>query len=394
MRSYLTATVSLLLLCTVSSGAEPPVDSTTADALVTRTVLRQPGEDGVHTSRIPGLATTPAGTVVAVFDLRHQSAADLPQDIDVGMMRSTDDGETWSSVKPILDFDKNEPGSLGNGVGDPAILVDAQTNTLFVAAIWSKGDRGWKGSGPGVTPDETGQVVLTTSSDDGRTWSAPINTTPHIRGREPQWRLFFCGPGNGIQLKDGTLVFAAQFREPAGPPHSCLLYSTDHGDTWTVSPPAIPDEPPTSEAQVAELDDGALLLTMRDESHSGERVWARWTWNVRPDAETKGTQPAGRWSQPWRTVADPTCMASLIRHPSGALLFSNPNHPSERVALTVRTSSDEGRTWSAGQLLDPRDAMYSSMTVLRDGRIAILYETAGTLTFARFPLEWIEQRGR
>lgn len=393
MSRLLPAAVCLLFACVVSGAAESPSD-TTADPQVMRTILRQRGDDGVHTSRIPGLATTPAGTVVAVFDLRHQSAADLPQDIDVGMMRSTDDGETWSAATPILDFDRHEPDTLGNGVGDPAILVDARTNTLFVAAIWSKGDRGWKGSGPGVTPDETGQVVLTRSSDDGRTWSPPINITADIRGRDPKWRLFFCGPGNGIQLKDGTLVFAAQFREPAGPPHACLLYSTDHGDSWTVSPPAIPTEPPTSEAQVAELDDGSLLLTMRDESRSGQRAWARWTWNAPPSTQPPSTRTAGRWSEPWRAVADPTCMASLIRHPSGVLLFANPNHPSERVALTVRTSADEGRTWSDGRLLDPRDSMYSSMTVLNDGRIAILYETAGTLTFARFPLEWVEQGAR
>ncbi|MBL8850008.1 MAG: exo-alpha-sialidase [Planctomycetaceae bacterium] len=309
------------------------------------------------------------------------------------MIRSTDHGDTWSSVKPILDFDKNEPGTHGNGVGDPAILVDAQTNTIFVAAIWSKGDRGWKGSGPGITPDETAQVVLTKSTDDGLSWSPPINITADIRGRNPQWRLFFCGPGNGIQLGDGTLVFAAQFREPAGPPHSCLLYSADHGQIWTVSPPAIPAEPPTSEAQVAELPDGSLLLTMRDESHSGNRAWARWTWNEPPASQPPGAQPAGRWSEPWHAVPDPTCMASLIRHPEGLLLFSNPNSPSERIALTVRTSTDDGRTWSAGKLLDSRDSMYSSMTVLKDGRIAILYETSGTLTFARFPLSWLTQDG-
>ena len=37
---------------------------------------------------------------------------------------STDDGATWSSVRRILDFDSSVPGSQGNGVGDPAILVE------------------------------------------------------------------------------------------------------------------------------------------------------------------------------------------------------------------------------------------------------------------------------
>jgi sialidase-1 len=59
-----------------------------------RTVLRRQGQDDVHTYRIPGLATTPAGTLIAVFDVRRDSAGDLPGDINVGMMRSSS-RNTW-----------------------------------------------------------------------------------------------------------------------------------------------------------------------------------------------------------------------------------------------------------------------------------------------------------
>jgi sialidase-1 len=87
-------------------------------------------------------------------------------------------------------------------------------------------------------------------------------------------------------------------------------------------------------------------------------------------------------------------MASLIRHPKGQLLFANPNSARQRVAMIIRASRDGGRNWNAGRLLDPRPSAYSCMTVLRDGRIGILYETGDaqiteTLTFARFPLEWV-----
>jgi sialidase-1 len=86
-------------------------------------------------------------------------------------------------------------------------------------------------------------------------------------------------------------------------------------------------------------------------------------------------------------------MASLVRHPDGPLLFSNPHSSRERVALTIRASRDGGRTWSAGRLLDPRHCSYSCMSVLPDGSIGILYECGDrtieeTLTFARFPLAW------
>ncbi len=352
---------------------------------VVRTVLRRQGDDKVHTYRIPGLATTPRGTLIAVFDLRHKSAGDLPGDIDVGMMRSDDGGTTWGRMQVILDFDASDRDSRGNGVGDPAVLVDRKTGHILVAGLWSKGDRGWNGSGPGLSPEETGQLVLTRSADDGLTWSKPVNITRKIAGRDAKWRLCFQGPGNGIQLRDGALVFAAQFRDAGGTPHSCLLFSRDGGATWAVSPPAVPTKPPTSEAQVAELDDGSLLLTMRDESRSGKRAWARFAW--------KEDLSAGAWGEPWSAVPDPTCMASLVGHPNGVLLFSNPNSERERKALTVRTSADGGKTWSAGRLLDPRPCAYSCLTVLRDGSVGVLYEcgdkgSTETLTFSRFSLDW------
>jgi len=364
------------------------------DAVVVRSVLRKPGDDGSKAYRIPGLATSTRGTLLAVFDIRYDGSGDLPANIDVGLMRSTDEGESWSAMQRILDFDKSVPNSLGNGVGDPTIVVDRVTGTIFVAALWSNGNRGWKGSGPGMSPEETGQLVLTKSNDDGQTWSAPINITQQVKS--PAWRLCFNGPGAGIQLQDGTMVIPAQYREADGTAHSCFIYSRDHGVSWSISPPAIPGDRPTSESQIAELDDGSLLLSMRDESRSGQRLWSRWTWHPATTASqtlspTNGAATvAGEWSEPWWVVTDPTCMASLIKYTDGQLLLSNPNHPTKRVALTVRSSSDGGKTWSTGRLLADGECMYSCMTVLDSGKIGILYEVDDTLTFAKFPYAWLE----
>ena len=351
-----------------------------------RTVVRRRGDDGVAGYRIPGLATTPKGTLLAVFDVRYRSLGDLPADIDVGLMRSSDDGQTWGPLQVILNFDQSEPGSRGNGVGDPAILVDPRTGQILVIALWSRGDHAWTGSGPGFEPDQTGQLVLTRSLDDGATWSRPVNLTRQIAGRDPRWRLCFDGPGRGIALRDGTLVYAAQLRDQAGTPHSALLFSGNGGDDWAISRAAISDQPPTSEAQVVERDDGSLLLTMRSEAHDGQRVWASFT---RGDSPGQGT-----WSKPWFTRSDPTCMAGLIRHPDGLLFLSHPESPTKRVALTVHASRDGGESWPWSRLLDPRPCAYSCMTVLRDGRIGILYETGDgkadeTLTFARFATGWV-----
>jgi len=299
-----------------------------------RTTIRRRGDDGVDTYRIPGLATTPRGTLIAVFDARNRSGADLPGDIDVAMQRSTDGGETWGSMQRIMDFDAAVSGSQGNGVGDPAVLVDQRTGRIFVAALWSLGPRAWHGSGPGMTAEETGQLMLVHSDDDGVTWSQPISITSQVKRAE--WRLCFNGPGSGIQLRDGTLVFSAQYRDPDGKPHSCFIASVDGGSHWKISPAAIPDGVPTSESAIVELSDGALLLSMRNESRSGQRAWARWEW--------QGELWSGKWSASWLDLPDPTCMASVIRHPHCELIFSNPADAKQRQRLTIRSSRDGGRT--------------------------------------------------
>ena len=53
-----------------------------------------------------------------------------------------------------------------NGIGDPAILVDKLTNTIWVSAVWVHGlanDRVWRSVKTGMTPEDgTGQLMLVT----------------------------------------------------------------------------------------------------------------------------------------------------------------------------------------------------------------------------------------
>lgn len=74
---------------------------------VFRTMVRKQGDEGVHTYRIPALACSNNGTLLAVFDLRHKNSGDLPADMDVGLARSIDQGKTWKKNQVILDYDKN-----------------------------------------------------------------------------------------------------------------------------------------------------------------------------------------------------------------------------------------------------------------------------------------------
>lgn len=350
-----------------------------------RKVIRREGDDGSKSYRIPALAVSNQGTLIASFDIRWQGPQDLPADIDVGVMRSTDGGQTWGPMIIAINYDKLMPGSMGNGVGDPAIVVDRRTGYLFIAALWSQGNNGWHGSGPGLRPEETGQLVLSRSTDDGLTWQPPQSITSQIK--QSDWKLCFQGPGSGIQLDDGTLLFAAQYKDSQGKPSSCFIYSHDSGQNWQISPAAIPEKPPTSEAQLVQVSPRVLLMTMRNESRQKQRLWSYWRW--------QSSLSDGSWDEHWLDVADPVCMAGLTMHPTGTLILSN-NNSTKREKMTIRTSQDQGKTWSHGRLLDNRLTAYSCLAVLPDGDIGILYEVGDkdsveTLTFARFPLDWALQ---
>lgn len=345
--------------------------------------LRQRRQDGVDTYRIPGITTTKAGTLIAVYDHRYRDGGDLPGDIDVGMSRSTDGGRSWSPTQVILDMG-NDPRWSYDGVGDPSILTDAVTGTIWVAATWSHGNRSWHGSGPGMEPEETGQFMLVNSTDDGVTWSQPINITSQVK-TDPEWRFVLQGPGNGITLEDGTLVFPAQFRgedaEPVnGKPFSTLISSQDRGKTWVIGTGVKVD---TTEAQVVQLGDGSIMINCRD-----NRGGSRSVYTSRDLGQTWDEHRSSR-----KALPEPVCNAGLIRlrHPEYGplLLFSNPNTTQGRHHFTLKVSKDEGMTWPEKwhTLYDERPGSgYSVLTRIDQNHVGVLWEGPGELYFLRFSL--------
>lgn len=340
--------------------------------------VRRAGEDGVNTYRIPGITITDKGTLISVYDIRYTGSGDLPGNIDVGMSRSTDGGKTWQAMKNIMDMGAPHEN---NGVGDPAILFDPDSKKIWVAALWSKGNRSIAGSGPGLTPDETGQFVLVSSSDDGLTWSAPISITPQVKN--PVWSIFFNGPGNGMTMSDGKLVFAAQYWDEKRMPYSTIIYSDNHGESWKSG---IGAKSNTTESQVIETTSGTLMLNMRDNRGAFRSV-----------ATT--TDMGKNWiehSTSYNTLQDPVCMGSLIKinvNVQGALrevvFFSNPNSSADRINITIKASLDNGMTWPASNqlLVDERKCYgYSALTKIDDNTIGILYEGIKELYFVRVPV--------
>ena len=109
--------------------------------------VRQAWDDGFAAFRIPGIVTTNKGTLISCYDVRYNSSVDLQEKIDIGISRSTDKGKSWEPMQIAMSMGAH--GGLPhaqNGVGDPCILVDEQTNTIWIAAAWCHGmgnQRAW-----------------------------------------------------------------------------------------------------------------------------------------------------------------------------------------------------------------------------------------------------------
>ncbi len=341
--------------------------------------LRKAMDEGVHTYRIPGIVTTDKGTLISVYDIRYDNDVDLPGNIDVGMNRSTDGGKTWEPMKNIMDMG----GPLDNsGAGDPSILFDPATKTIWVSALWSKGNNSIAGSGPGLTPEETGQFIVCSSTDDGVTWSKPYSITSQVKN--PEWRLFFPGPGNGIVMADGKIVFPAQYWDAVKMPYSTLIYSDDHGKTWKSGVGAKSN---TTESQLVETTPGTLMLNMRDNRGKFRSV------ATTTDMGQTWTEHATSYS----ALPDPVCMASFIKadvNVKGAkkdvLFFSNLNiSKGPRSHTTIKASLDLGESWlPENLLLDERKSYgYSALTKIDDQTVGILYEGIRSMLFVKIPVK-------
>ncbi len=365
--------VALAVLATLAALVSTGAAARRVEPAQTQIDVYIAGHDGYHTYRIPSLIVTPKGRLLAFAEARRAAAADSG-DIDLVLKRSHDNGTTWSPMQVIADDDANT-------VGNPCPVVDRNTGTILLLTTHNAGTDREQDIIAGTSAGSR-TVWLMKSTDDGQTWSKPTDITREVK--KPDWTWYATGPGIGIQTRSGRLVIPANHVEAGGVHRSHLFYSDDDGKTWMLGASA---DPGTNESQVVELNDGRLLLNMRN--YPPKPV------NFRRIATS---QDEGRTLSPTtedRTLIEPPAQASLIRL-HDQLLFANPAS-TKRERMTVRISHDQGASWHILRVIHEGPSAYSSLAALPNSPsgIGLLYERGDRspyekITFARFVGEEIQ----
>jgi hypothetical protein len=110
------------------------------------------------------------GVLYDIFE-RYQTTGSpnfTPRGFSVGLISTSDGGTTWSgpttvaAQQLVTDTDPNTGAALRTGEGFPSVAIDASTGQLYV--VWSDAR---------FTGGAINQVVISTSTDGGKTWTAP-----------------------------------------------------------------------------------------------------------------------------------------------------------------------------------------------------------------------------
>jgi sialidase-1 len=278
----------------------------------------------------------------------------------------------------------NGPNTFGN----PCPVVDRSTGAIWLLTTQNRGTDREKDIIAG-TSEASRTVWAMKSADDGVRWSPPLEITTSVK--RPDWTWYATGPGIGIQTASGRLVIPANHAEAGSGVHrSHLFFSDDGGRSWRLG---ASSEAGTNESQVVELTDGRLMVNMRNHPPKPE--------NFRMVATSAdgGETLSGAYSD--RTLIEPPAQASILSmtsaRPTGRsrLLFANPAS-TKRERMTVRVSDDDGKGWPVARVIHEGPAAYSSLVVLRDMSIGLLFERGDRspyerITFARFTLEWLSE---
>lgn len=264
------------------------------------------------------------------------------------IVTSDDDGRTWS--KPRIVFDTDGDGPIRS---DHVVTWVSPTGQLWI--MWSQYPQGLCG------PDSS-EWAITCDNPDAETpvWTAPRKIA------DGQNLL-----NKPIVLSDGSWLFpTGSWHYRSGDAHmrdydfpSRPLLSRDGGRSFQLGGPLLADQRPDfDEYMVIERTNGTLVLfdrangLLEGTSLDRGKTWSKLQLNGIPHTNARFVfmrLRSGNWL--------------LVKH--GDL-----KKVAGRTRLTAFLSTDEGKSWTGGLVLDERAISYPDGFQAEDGRIYVSYE--------------------
>ncbi|MEM7473808.1 MAG: sialidase family protein [Planctomycetota bacterium] len=300
----------------------------------------------------------------------------------VEMMRSQDDGQTWSWPRTLLDgpMDDRDAGIMETAKGTllaTTFTSDAYWHYYLKQAVERDGTNdawpeakysAWMNAHNRISDEqrskELGQWMIR-STDGGVTWSSrysSIVNSPH-------------GP---IQLSDGRLLYAGK-ELWTGSKRVGVCQSTDDGQSWQW----LADMPVREgdswaeyhELHAVESPSGKLIAHIRNQNKN----------NDRETLQSESTDGGKTWSVP-HTIGVWGLPSFLLRLRDGRILMTY-GHRRGPLGNQARVSEDEGVTWNAPYLVSSDatsgDLGYPSTVELDDGSLlTVWYEKTSAVPMA------------
>jgi hypothetical protein len=299
----------------------------------------------------PTAALMKSGEIVVVY---YDSPDHVSSAGRISMVRSRDDGRTWSMPAVVVDGPNDER--------DPNIVETAR-GTWLVSYFESDSAK---------SPTSQGVFVIR-STDEGKTWSVPAKVATTLVGAATSAKI--------VQLDNGDLLLPVYGGKPGGVDAvAAVIRSADDGMTWSPESEAMLASAPGVnfvEPALGYLGGGRLLAMVRTEgaeraafesySLDGGRTWS---------AATR-TELIAQASDLLPVVDD---QKSLLVHTWGDTSgrFGN-SRPTVMQVIQFREFptarwTDEPRLLHAGHCWS--DEGYPSSVRLRDGRVFTVYYDA------------------
>lgn len=341
--------------------------------------------------RIPALASTVDGDLIAMTDYRYCQRDIGFGRVDIHARISSDYGKTWGQEFAVVEG-TGVHGAPDCGFGDAALVADRESNEVLMISVC--GETVYFQA----TRENPNRVALFRSHDNGKTWSAFEEITDKIYPLfdkskiGPIQSLFF---GSGRIFQSSTVKVGSHYRIYAAlcarPNGNRVVYSDDFGETWkalgdvNISPAPEGDEP-----KIEELPDGRILLSSRT---NGGRYYNIYTFsNVAKgkgswaEVAFSGAQNHGVEAKENATNGEILILPAVSTgtgEKTYVALQSVPLGPDRRrvgvyykelSASNSATPAQFAADWSGPRQITHMSSSYSTMILQKNGTIGFLYE--------------------